>query len=425
MCVLVRQVSSSSTHQCAKQVDLHVACLCNLAFACIKLGFLEEAEEACSRALHITPSSSKALFRRGQARLDSGRPAEAASDFRAVAILEPTNVEVQNVLRCVVPHHSGADVVTDEQLADCDVLSSKVCPSSCNAERDLTMRGGGDRTCAENNGTRTGVNSGGTGETIAEATATTNGTQEAHPTGSGSTETSCEGREDIDEQKYKAVRTADTPPGRSGFMVPGWLGSKERASAAEQQGRQQLQQSDNHSLAQASPITTRERFGIHQLDGGGTSSHDGTDVNLGDTSRLVAKLAARNAAKRRGHNVNNAGTISEWSRLQEEEVQRIQGVVQQRVGGSQPKRETRKDISGPSIGSRRGVADQNKRVDTLMNGNKQVLGAKTLQVCEWASLEEQEKRVRDAFRASLGIGKKTKKKRPVSRVQAVPSAEDG
>lgn len=421
-----------STDQRAAQMDLHVACLCNLAFACIKLGFLEETEEACSRALHITPANSKALFRRGQARLASGRPAEAASDFRAVAILEPTNVEVKKIICCVEeddgsdarnigPQRWGAGVVTEKQLSDCGGASLKACPSRFNVERHSTTRGGGDRTCVENNGVMTGVNSDGTVATIAGPAAATNGTREAHASRSGKMENKCKGREGADEQS-KAGWASDMSPGRSGFMVPGWLSSQERENAAVQQ--RQLQQSGIHSLKEASPFTARTFFDTHQPNGEGASSRDGTDVNRDDTSRLVVKQKSLYAAKGPEPDVKNPAAVSEWLCLQEEEDKKIQRIFQQPVGGSQRKRELKKGNSGPPISGRVGNANGKKQVDTLIHENKQVLGAKALHMSEWASLEDQEKCVRDTFRARLRIGKNTEKKQTVSCLQAVPQKMD-
>lgn len=412
-------------------MDLHVACLCNLAFACIKLGFLEETEEACSRVLHITPANTKALFRRGQARLASGRPTEAASDFRAVAILEPTNVEVKKIICCVEegdgsdarnigPQRWGAGVVTEKQLTDCGGSSLSACPSRFNVERHSTTRGGGDRTCCvEHNGVMTGVNSDGTVATITGAAATTNGTREAHAAHNGKTENKCKGRKGADEQN-KAGWASDMFPGRSGFMVPGWLSSQERENAAVQQ--RQLQQSDIHSLTEASPFKARTFFDTHQANGGGPSSRDGTDVNRGDTSRLVVKRKTLYAAKGSDPNVKTPAAVSDWIRLQEEEDKTNRRIFQQRVGRSQRKRELKKGKSGPLIGGRVGNADV--QVDTLIHENKQLLGAKALQMSEWASLEDQEKCVRDAFRARLGIGKNTGKKQAVSCLQAVPQKMD-
>ncbi|CAM9827720.1 unnamed protein product, partial [Ectocarpus sp. 13 AM-2016] len=82
----------------AAGLDLELACLCNLAYAQIKLGSMKDAEGTCSRALHIQPSCAKALFRRGQARLALGRALDAATDFRAVIVLEPGNVEATKML---------------------------------------------------------------------------------------------------------------------------------------------------------------------------------------------------------------------------------------------------------------------------------------------------------------------------------------
>ncbi|CAM9297584.1 unnamed protein product, partial [Scytosiphon promiscuus] len=79
--------------------DPELACLCNLAYAWIKEGSMEDAEEACCRALEKQPTCVKALFRRGQARLALGRFVEAGTDFREVTNLEPNNAEASKMLR--------------------------------------------------------------------------------------------------------------------------------------------------------------------------------------------------------------------------------------------------------------------------------------------------------------------------------------
>ncbi|CAM9492351.1 unnamed protein product, partial [Ectocarpus sp. 4 AP-2014] len=68
---------------------------------------MKDAEEACSRALHIQPSCAKALFRRGQARLALGRALDAATDFRAVIVLEPSNVEATKMLHRAKQREEG------------------------------------------------------------------------------------------------------------------------------------------------------------------------------------------------------------------------------------------------------------------------------------------------------------------------------
>ncbi|CAM9506207.1 unnamed protein product, partial [Hapterophycus canaliculatus] len=90
------QQMSSPTSDAA---DLELACLCNLAYAWIKQGLMEDAEEACSQVLKKQPTCAKALFRRGQARLALGRSIEATTDFRELTILEPNNAEASKMLR--------------------------------------------------------------------------------------------------------------------------------------------------------------------------------------------------------------------------------------------------------------------------------------------------------------------------------------
>ncbi|KAL0064281.1 hypothetical protein AAF712_008725 [Marasmius tenuissimus] len=70
----------------------------NRAAAYLKLGKNEDASRDCTTVLSLNPSNVKALFRRGQARLDMDKIAEAREDFEAAEKIEPNNQSVKDEL---------------------------------------------------------------------------------------------------------------------------------------------------------------------------------------------------------------------------------------------------------------------------------------------------------------------------------------
>ncbi|PVD33481.1 hypothetical protein C0Q70_04737 [Pomacea canaliculata] len=73
----------------------------NLAMCHLKLKEYSEAEEACKKALEMDSKNVKALFRRGQARLERNEYELALEDFEKVVELEPDNKAAKNqILLC-------------------------------------------------------------------------------------------------------------------------------------------------------------------------------------------------------------------------------------------------------------------------------------------------------------------------------------
>ncbi|KAK1232172.1 hypothetical protein PQX77_004684 [Marasmius sp. AFHP31] len=70
----------------------------NRAAAYLKLGKNEDASRDCTTVLSLNPSNVKALFRRGQARVDMDKLTEAREDFEAAAKIEPNNQSVKDEL---------------------------------------------------------------------------------------------------------------------------------------------------------------------------------------------------------------------------------------------------------------------------------------------------------------------------------------
>ncbi|KAK3246068.1 hypothetical protein CYMTET_44382 [Cymbomonas tetramitiformis] len=81
----------------AHDVDVKTAAYSNCAAAHLKVGEAEEAEDAASAALELTPHGSihfKALHRRATARTSLGKLAEALQDLEKVAVAMPSNKTV-------------------------------------------------------------------------------------------------------------------------------------------------------------------------------------------------------------------------------------------------------------------------------------------------------------------------------------------
>ncbi|KAK0487272.1 hypothetical protein IW261DRAFT_1446869 [Armillaria novae-zelandiae] len=70
----------------------------NRAAAYLKLGKYDDAERDCTTVLSLNASNAKALFRRSQARVGTGKLKEAEDDLRAAAKLEPSNTSIAQEL---------------------------------------------------------------------------------------------------------------------------------------------------------------------------------------------------------------------------------------------------------------------------------------------------------------------------------------
>ncbi|KAK0188216.1 TPR-like protein [Armillaria mellea] len=70
----------------------------NRAAAYLKLGKHDDAERDCTTVLSLSASNAKALFRRSQARVGTGKLKEAEDDLRAAAKLEPSNTSIAQEL---------------------------------------------------------------------------------------------------------------------------------------------------------------------------------------------------------------------------------------------------------------------------------------------------------------------------------------
>ncbi|XP_076471077.1 peptidyl-prolyl cis-trans isomerase FKBP4-like [Babylonia areolata] len=78
------------------RLQLLLAAHLNMAMCYLKLHNLRKAEEACEKALEMDSNNIKALFRRGQSRMERGEFTLATEDFSKVVELEPENKAAKN-----------------------------------------------------------------------------------------------------------------------------------------------------------------------------------------------------------------------------------------------------------------------------------------------------------------------------------------
>ncbi|KAJ8081162.1 hypothetical protein PM082_018005 [Marasmius tenuissimus] len=83
----------------------------NRAAAYLKLGKNEDASRDCTTVLSLNPSNVKALFRRGQARVDMDKITEAREDFEAAEKIEPNNRSVKDELEKIRQKFAKSTVV--------------------------------------------------------------------------------------------------------------------------------------------------------------------------------------------------------------------------------------------------------------------------------------------------------------------------
>lgn len=416
-------MSSTNAVEAAKYADLELACLCNLSLAWIKLGSMVKAEEACCRALLRWPSNSKALFRRGQARLALGRPLEAVADFREVSVQEPANTEATKML-----HRAREDVrCTMSPEVDLD------------AQQGRGVHGGGLTSSpflAE-------TSVGGDGSTEDKNHVESNNTAIAHEATTDLASSGCENSERLStsylphhvessspnsgrvlnasEEADKHSRPEDgistDTHGVSSFMVSDWLNSaaREEAERKVMDKRKPLFTGD---AKQDVPIIMESFDGnnaaIDAKNGGGDAS----------VSRLVSQLKTRKASQQQQQQESPRTTRTpkeeaEWSRLKAEEMDNVQ-ICRQRYEESQ---------AGMSAKAASGRVFDSPENPCAKKGGQESRGEAAggnrtaMQTSQWAALEEEENKVRDAFRAKLCIRnkkntKKKKKKNAVSRMRA-------
>lgn len=426
-----------------KNMSLEVACLCNLALACIKLGHFDSVEEACSRALHRSPACSKALFRRGQARLAVGKSVDAASDFQAAARLEPTNPEIRKMLVCCEKREGAHSDTCGGGAQLCDSEGTPVGGGGVKEQRDDDDDdhiGKGDQDDAANN-IETDGRGIGSGDRSRLADWKTPPLSSS-PSSSGGRSTSAKTVESEEEEVSAGIAltnesdvdahdrqqegttvanplaqdehtsTAATEASSSntipGFLVSGWLSSAERAMA--EKSRNEDKQTLVLSSTEVPVVGSKTSIAI---DGGRAGEpEDSTSVSV-----LVSGLKTREAIKKRAERPKIIAQ-SEWLLLNKDETRKLKE-FRQRLGPSvavnvEP---------GPSIGAQKKKSSSRCSVqekDALESGG----GNSPLQASEWALLMEKEKQVLDVFRSKLVVGHKGKNKKNMKKKSSHRSRAD-
>ena len=329
---------------------------------------MDEAEEACCQALSTRPANAKALFRRGQARLALGRAVEAASDFSEVCLLEPNNAEATKMLRLA----QGGEQISSPPVGIAAHEGGREKPNAGNSCEEEALRpetGGGNSSGSKLENAEEGV--------------------------------------DIEQNHVGPGGDYSAPPSGSSFMVSGWLESAERRQVCHPRGN------DSGDID------------VHSRHLAGSADHDrppsarpGGVGGAASVSRLVSQLSlAQKGASSEAQDEPAASDTAapaaqaEWSRLQAEEDLRVQESLRRwsTGGGSRGEGETTKaGVNGKSVDGReiklrvKTAAKKAESIAVHRGGSKEVKQTSEL----WASLEEEENRVREAFRAKLGVGEK-------------------
>lgn len=422
-------MSSSNAVEAAKYADLELACLCNLSLAWIKFGSMVKAEEACCRALLRWPSSAKALFRRGQARLALGRPTEAAADFRELSVLEPTNTEVTKMLHRAqedADRHISPGLGLQPRQQQCrgvhdgDEFTSA--PSRAGTSEGGTASTNNDETHAVSNTTtvheetasllcaRVLANSG-REESEIPTTATLSRYDYCSPRASGRVPNASE---EADGHNRPEDGLSTESPGVSSFMVSDWLNS-----AAREHAEQKIHDK-RERVATDEPQHVASR--IMRCDNSSSAvigEHCGGDASV---PRLVSQLKARKAIQQQKppratpRATRTSEEESEWSSLKAEEMCNMQA-YRRRYEGAHAEMPAKKTASRRVIHPRENACANKggKKPSGDAAGGKDM----AMQSSQWALLEEEERQLRDAFRAKLCIGtKKQNKKNAASRMRA-------
>lgn len=396
------QVSHSSVEQAAEGVTLEIACCCNLALACIKGGEMVEAETVCSRALQRSPSCVKALFRRGQARLALGRLQEADIDFRKVADLEPTNIDVGRMLQCVERekncsttfshgsakgrgegnYHKEGKPSSRVRLSSTDIDDSSTKTNNVRQKRLSRM----ELPYWSDYPTETDIFDKSKPTGVKEIAAMKGTIPSAIAQG---IDHSLEHVEvDPEQLDFPAATTAST----SGFMAPGWLNSVERQKA-DQKRRNKYNQDNIPSGDTICPLN-------RLIPTSDSIAKESTRNDSTVTSPLVSKLKEHGTTRSRHTQSRGACTVtqSEWLRLQTEENKKLDILKERSALLSRTK--------GCNKGTRQCGRSQEKAYSESKTSRGTGAAGQSTQASEWEMLEKKERELRSAFRAKLAIGEK-------------------
>lgn len=333
---------------------------------------MDEAEEACCQALHARPANAKALFRRGQARLALGRTIEAAGDFSEVCLMEPNNAEATRMLRRAQGRGDPAPLPVGNSPHERESERSKAAPlpSTPSSEEALPRETTRDRS--SNNGAMVDVK------------------PEKFEVGGDAAE----------QSRVESSDISTAPASGSSFMVSGWLDSAERKQGGHPR------ENDIH----------RRRLGGGSADHS-ESARPGAVEGAGSVSRQVSHLSLAQKGAQQEQPVASgtaaAAVQAEWSRLQAEEDARVQESLRRWSTGGAPRhgeeKTTKKAIAKGRLVDANGVTPKEKTARDKMK-SKAAYGRGSKEADKtsewWASLEEEESRVREAFRSKLGVGEK-------------------
>lgn len=423
---------------------------------------MNEAEEACSRALHIKPSCAKALFRRGQARLALGRVLDAASDFRAVIVLEPGNVEATKMLHRAQQKEESSTNANGRPLAEKVIspASRVLVPAEgvyqqprrssleehSNAELQSTTPASPQLSAVEVEMTTNNDACLGEGNTpttppppvaISTTTHSSGSGAPPPPENSSSSSSGCDvanvhAEEEYEEESGKkaghnSVEASSTssPTSAPCFLVSGWLTSTEREQAGQQQQQQQQIDEGKHvGIYHPSPnaTTNNDRAKVDDPAGGAK----GAAVSV---SRLVSQLSASQEAASSerdppsASSTTTAAALAEWSLLQAEEKMKVKESVRRWSPGLGLRPQDRSTVKATATTTGvKGIPTHQKRRNVHGTKKKRSAAKETEQgrgaveerrtAALWAALEEEENKVRETFRVKLGLGDKpsTKKK---------------
>ncbi|CAM9722003.1 unnamed protein product, partial [Sphacelaria rigidula] len=426
-----------------KDLSLEVACLCNLALANIKLERFGEVEEACCRALYLSPSCSKARFRRGQARLASGKLVDAAADFQEAAKLEPGNTEICRMLLLCKErkglqkdkygedtHFSGSEKggfvgVVGKEDRDNESTCSVECNDGHNNDaagcteddgpRDIAacdkVRLADEKTSESSSQSRCenidrfGANSDESNDAKPDACSTRNnsviGACERHR------EARTTDRVEQDESFTSSTRT-------SGFLVSGWLSSEARAEAEMLLKKQEsgpVSFCKDERLKPGNITHGYEKSVV--TDGGSSGVSDGST----SVSYLVSGLRTSEIKSRAER--SKTRTQSDWSSLDDEENHNLKE-LRQRLGQSSVALHAELELGTPHrkpTGAEKKKKSSSKCLSQGQGASKlEGPDKRRVQESEWASLVAEEKQVREAFRCKLaGFGHKEKGKKRTTK----------
>lgn len=126
------------------------ACRLNVVHCLLKLERWGEAEEECDEVICGDPNNLKALFRRGQARLELAQKAGALEDLQAAASIcpasDPSMINIQDAIKRAQSLPDGFVASESKQMQDRDFWEAR---STSELRKELSRRGVDYSQCTE------------------------------------------------------------------------------------------------------------------------------------------------------------------------------------------------------------------------------------------------------------------------------------